>query len=143
MFSLATGVYESYFASPQLNVLVIGCESAGKTALLERVKVTEFSTKAPPKNSGSKLLSCPAPKRYSQAALDDNDMHVNADSSEEVFEPSARFVTPQISSQENMEDVIFESPVQALDEVNTRNEEFNVKPGHSMLPMVKIRPTSK
>lgn len=144
MFSLATGVYESYFAAPQLNVLVIGCESVGKTALLERVKVTEFSTKAPKKNAGPKRLSCPVPKRYSQAVLDDDDdIYVNVESRGEVFESSACFVTHQTSSQESMEDVIFEPPIQAVEQENTSYEEFNVKPGHSMLPMIKIRPTSE
>ena len=133
MFSLATGVYESYFAAPQLNVLVIGCESVGKTALLERVKVTEFSTKAPKKNAGPKRLSCPVPKRYSQAVLDDDDdIYVNVESRGEVFESSACFVTHQTSSQESMEGVIFEPPVQAVEQENTSYEEFNVKPGHSM-----------
>mmetsp|Transcript_27244 Transcript_27244/g.38537 ORF Transcript_27244/g.38537 Transcript_27244/m.38537 type:complete len:411 (-) Transcript_27244:222-1454(-) len=47
MFSLASGIYESYFAYPQLNVLLIGAEGVGKTTLLERLKVTEFTRKSP------------------------------------------------------------------------------------------------
>ncbi|CAB9519057.1 ribosylation factor-related protein 1 [Seminavis robusta] len=43
MFSLVSGVYESYFAPSQLNLLVVGASGAGKTALLERLKVTQFT----------------------------------------------------------------------------------------------------
>lgn len=48
MFSLLTGVYESYLTPPQLNLLVVGAQGVGKTTFLERVKVTQFdkSTKA-------------------------------------------------------------------------------------------------
>jgi len=49
MFSLASGIYESYFAAPKLNVLVIGMEASGKTTLLERIKVTQFANKPPRK----------------------------------------------------------------------------------------------
>jgi GTPase SAR1 family protein len=45
MFSLATGLYQSYFAPPKLSILVIGLDGSGKTALLERIKVTNFSPK--------------------------------------------------------------------------------------------------
>lgn len=41
MFSLLTGVYDNYLAPTQLNVLVIGASKAGKTTLLERLKVTQ------------------------------------------------------------------------------------------------------
>lgn len=42
MFSLFEGVYDSYLAPTQLNVLVIGAPGVGKTTLLERLKVTQF-----------------------------------------------------------------------------------------------------
>jgi GTPase SAR1 family protein len=47
MFSLVNGVYQAYFATPQLNVLIVGAQGAGKTTLMERIKVTEFATKSP------------------------------------------------------------------------------------------------
>ena len=47
MFSLVTGVYESYFASPQVNILVVGAQGTGKTTLLERLKVTHFRKRPP------------------------------------------------------------------------------------------------
>ena len=45
MFSLASGIYQSYFAPPKLSILIIGCDGSGKTALLERIKVTSFATR--------------------------------------------------------------------------------------------------
>lgn len=48
MFSLVSGVYESYFASPQVNILVVGAQGAGKSTMLERLKVTHFRKRPPP-----------------------------------------------------------------------------------------------
>jgi GTPase SAR1 family protein len=48
MFSLVNCVYESYWASPHLNVLIVGAQGAGKTTLLERVKVTQVRKRPPP-----------------------------------------------------------------------------------------------
>jgi hypothetical protein len=42
MFSLLNGVYDSYLAPTQLNLLVVGAPSVGKTTLLERLKVTQM-----------------------------------------------------------------------------------------------------
>ncbi|GAX12781.1 hypothetical protein FisN_15Hh260 [Fistulifera solaris] len=42
MFSLASGVYQTYMAPQQVNVLLVGASSVGKTTLLERIKVTQF-----------------------------------------------------------------------------------------------------
>ncbi len=43
MFSLATGIYQSYFAPPKLSIVILGVDGSGKTALLERIKVTEIN----------------------------------------------------------------------------------------------------
>jgi hypothetical protein len=150
MFSLASGVYDSYFAAPQLNILVIGCESVGKTTLLERLKVTEFSTKPQKNNVGStRRLTCPAPKRYSQTEVDDNEeemaMNVVGTSQLSSKPNGSSHVVTQQSSIESLEDVSLETPKQVQDlepEIEEKFEEFNVKKGSSMLPMVKIRPTS-
>lgn len=45
MYELASGIYQSYFAPPKLNILIVGIDGAGKTALLERIKVTSILTK--------------------------------------------------------------------------------------------------
>jgi GTPase SAR1 family protein len=52
MYSLVSGAYAQYFASQQLNLLLVGCQGSGKTALLERLKVTEFETKSSSSPSG-------------------------------------------------------------------------------------------
>ena len=52
MFSLLTGVYDSYLAPTQLNLLVVGAPSSGKTALLERLKVTQI-----PKRTGRSSMA--------------------------------------------------------------------------------------
>ncbi len=45
MFSLFNGIYDSYLAPTQLNLLVVGAPESGKTTLLERLKVTEIPKK--------------------------------------------------------------------------------------------------
>lgn len=52
MFSLFNGIYDSYLAPSQLNLLIVGGENSGKTALLERLKVTEIPSR--PKNKNQK-----------------------------------------------------------------------------------------
>lgn len=43
MFSLGAGLYQQYLSPTQINVLVIGIQSSGKTTVMERLKVTDFS----------------------------------------------------------------------------------------------------
>ena len=45
MYELASGIYQSYFAPPKLNILIVGIDFAGKTALLEQIKFTTIITK--------------------------------------------------------------------------------------------------
>lgn len=47
MFGLAAGFYQSYLKAPQVNIVFVGLDDSGKTALLERVKVTDFSHPVP------------------------------------------------------------------------------------------------
>lgn len=54
MFSLLNGIYDSYLAPTQLNLLVVGGPLVGKTALLERLKVTDIPTRS---KGGSKAMS--------------------------------------------------------------------------------------
>eukprot|EP00521_Asterionellopsis_glacialis_P011776 CAMPEP_0195290670 /NCGR_PEP_ID=MMETSP0707-20130614/6444_1 /TAXON_ID=33640 /ORGANISM="Asterionellopsis glacialis, Strain CCMP134" /LENGTH=334 /DNA_ID=CAMNT_0040350827 /DNA_START=72 /DNA_END=1073 /DNA_ORIENTATION=+ len=79
MFGLVAGLYDNYMAPAQLNILLVGQERVGKTTLLERVKVTEFSktpTTAASKTatpSNRRRFLCPAPGRYASAKDNDND----------------------------------------------------------------------
>jgi GTPase SAR1 family protein len=43
MFGLLTGLYNLYFTPESISVLLVGCDGVGKTALLERCKVTKFT----------------------------------------------------------------------------------------------------
>jgi hypothetical protein len=43
MFSLFSGVYDAYFAPTKLNLLIVGAGGVGKTAVLERMKCTQFT----------------------------------------------------------------------------------------------------
>jgi GTPase SAR1 family protein len=43
MYSLASGVYSYYLSPKSISVLFVGCDGAGKTALLERCKTSKFT----------------------------------------------------------------------------------------------------
>ena len=43
MFGLASGFYQNYMIPPEVSCLILGLDSSGKTTLLERLKVTDFS----------------------------------------------------------------------------------------------------
>lgn len=53
MFSLVSGVYDAYFSPTKLNLLVVGANGVGKTALLERLKVTQFTKHQKPAPSST------------------------------------------------------------------------------------------
>jgi hypothetical protein len=126
MFSLASGIYQSYFVPQQLSILLIGEEGTGKTTLLERIKVTQTSRRPSPTTATTAraILSCPAPKKYVPSL----------DQDEEVIEKEG--------SSRSLEEI----PLNTPDENNHQEEEeqieYNVKPGARMLPLDKIRPTS-
>lgn len=84
MFGLVSGLYKTLKVETKLSILVVGCDGAGKTALLERCKVTHFSKKKTNRkkdsknhnsysvglknnamNNGRQAYFCPSPASYS------------------------------------------------------------------------------
>lgn len=59
MFSLFNGIYDSYLAPTQLNLLVVGAPESGKTTLLERLKVTDIPSR-PRKGMSNRVEQPPA-----------------------------------------------------------------------------------
>ena len=53
MFGLASGFYQNYMIPPEVSILIVGLDDAGKTTLLERVKVTDFS--GPKASTGKRI----------------------------------------------------------------------------------------
>jgi hypothetical protein len=60
MFSLVTGIYDSYLAPSQLNLLVVGAPGVGKTTLLERLKVTQIPKRPSTRKDGGVVMEPPA-----------------------------------------------------------------------------------
>lgn len=172
MFSLASGIYQNYFGTPQLNVLLIGMEDVGKTTLLERLKVTQFSKKGTQTGVSTKMkrsLSCPAPPKYANAKVLQDDSDEIEEQGEDSF--GSQSERPSSSSrrwlndkqQSSLEDIEWSSREAAAAEVSEQpateipeqrntsiSEEeggevpdYNLKTGLKMLPLAKIRPTSE
>jgi len=57
MFSLLNGMYDSYLAPTELNILVVGPSRVGKTTLLERMKVTQIPKRPGQVESPPEVLS--------------------------------------------------------------------------------------
>mmetsp|Transcript_23453 Transcript_23453/g.25853 ORF Transcript_23453/g.25853 Transcript_23453/m.25853 type:complete len:306 (+) Transcript_23453:161-1078(+) len=169
MFGLASGVYQNYIATQQLNVLLIGCEGVGKTSLLERLKVTQFSSrpnkKVPtkPQSTIKRNLSCPGPLRYNNSNnikddSDDEEDDAITDSSSERVQPSQRWVH---NNKEVEDTIVTGGTVASINDEDTATQEsssstttttkdvppvidkkeYDLKSGYNMLPMNKIRPT--
>ena len=65
MYSLVAGIYDSYLAPTQLNLLIVGAPGVGKTALLERLKVTQIPKRPSkkPEMDVSNAVDMPQPLR--------------------------------------------------------------------------------
>jgi len=81
MFGLASGYYENYLKPPDVRILLVGLDSAGKTALLERLKVTNFASdirRNSQSNGGKRLILAPDPsQKRAPAPQDDHDDNSN------------------------------------------------------------------
>ncbi len=73
MFSLFNGIYDSYLAPTQLNLLVVGAPESGKTTLLERLKVTEIPSRPRKKSTNAsqqRITDDEPPETLKKALLD-------------------------------------------------------------------------
>lgn len=79
MFGLASGYYHNYLKPPDVRILLVGLDGSGKTALLERVKVTDFKSRRG--NSGRRLILTDNSPRPISTPQDDDHSHAddNAD----------------------------------------------------------------
>mmetsp|Transcript_32774 Transcript_32774/g.43700 ORF Transcript_32774/g.43700 Transcript_32774/m.43700 type:complete len:382 (+) Transcript_32774:84-1229(+) len=68
MFGLAAGLYDAYLAPAKISILLVGVDDAGKTALLERVKVTQFDSR--PGGSSSAIIRLPGRDVFSSRGGD-------------------------------------------------------------------------
>lgn len=138
MFGLASGIYQSYFTPPQINILLIGEEGTGKSSLCERIKVTQTSSKI--NTARLKAIACPAPKRYNSSNMiqEEEPMGDSFQRREEFLEQSTTNGGAHTSI-DSLEDVPL-TEQQAQQEESF--EEYNLKKGARMLPLIKIRPTS-
>mmetsp|Transcript_50047 Transcript_50047/g.76104 ORF Transcript_50047/g.76104 Transcript_50047/m.76104 type:complete len:421 (-) Transcript_50047:47-1309(-) len=93
MFSLVTGLYDSYLAPSELTLLVVGAPGVGKTALLERLKVTQIPKRPsnPPLLSAEDLSSVLQKEFLKGGAVND---HVPANKDSPVKELPKKMVTP-------------------------------------------------
>mmetsp|Transcript_8020 Transcript_8020/g.12391 ORF Transcript_8020/g.12391 Transcript_8020/m.12391 type:complete len:129 (-) Transcript_8020:672-1058(-) len=66
MFSLASGIYQTYLTPTKLSLMVIGLEGTGKTTLLERFKVTNFTTSTNKSRNSGFTSKCFGPRPVDQ-----------------------------------------------------------------------------
>lgn len=137
MFSLASGIYQSYFVPQQLSILLIGEENTGKTTLLERIKVTQTSRSV---RMAVPSIACPAPKKYSAANMIQEETTTIETSSNNIM----AVMNSQEESSRSLEEIPLNDGTDRRDVVPEEEtfQEYNVKPGARMLPLDKIRPTS-
>ena len=72
MFTLASGFYENYLIPPEVSLLIIGLDDAGKTTLLERLKVTDFKSEMKIR-SGKRISVKPVVKKDNNGEDDDDE----------------------------------------------------------------------
>ena len=87
MFTLASGFYENYLIPPEISLLIIGLDNSGKTALLERLKVTDFKSELK-QLSGKRIFVNPTRDNETdrlqskqKTPVDVNDNNINHDES--------------------------------------------------------------
>jgi len=132
MFTLAAGLYDAYLVSREVSVLLIGCNNAGKTSLLERLKVTDFTASHQREDSNNaedtmlvvNTCSNEQPNHFDRYHLLDSHGHFRNNNDINL----ARKTRPHSLGRS--------SEIQANDEF-----QYNLMPGKRMLPSHLIRPT--
>jgi len=73
MFGLASGYYQNYIKQGEVRVLIIGLDGSGKSATLERLKVTDFKSPSLINTERRVLVPRDLPNLHSSNSVDSND----------------------------------------------------------------------
>ena len=106
MFGLAAGYYQNYIKQGEVRVLIIGLDGSGKSATLERLKVTDFKSPSLINTERRVLVPRDVPNLHSSNSVDSNDdsegslsstdsgVVVTHSDASEAYYPRTRFACP-------------------------------------------------
>jgi len=138
MFGLMSGLYESYLAPKQISILMIGCDESGKTALLERCKVTQFCSKREFRNLHKSILE-------STESTDELLEKSTEGRSRRSFCNSIVFVDEVENGEDDTTGTLYDhrtyNYLRLKRQRNDGNDSIDLIPGAKIFPLHKIKPT--
>lgn len=164
MFSLISGLYNSYNKETNISILLVGCDGAGKTSLLERCKVTDLKhqnngsirrshkTSSQSNNNSnyestsSKYVSidderhnyCPSPASYRHSAVfdkEDEDLEISEKSKPQSSTDQYSGNGTVNPAEETLNDQLGQK------EGNENEVDVDIVRGAKMFPLDMIKPT--
>lgn len=143
MFSLISGIYKSIHQETKVSILLVGCDGAGKTTVLERCKVTDLKRKKPADKNSSK-----APRRSSsngspnyQGASAANGNANSIDKQRHAFCPAPSYYRHTVVLDEEIVPSN-NTPKQPKPSSIVKTNDY-LREGAKMLPLHLIRPTGR
>ena len=170
MFGLMDGYYKSYLAPKKIKILIIGPNGSGKTAFLERCKVTKFSSKKELASMYESLTTTATANNNDDDGKDSNSTEINekqATTTTTMATYRRMFCSSNASFSSSKLTVLGDSgddkggiKIEQVSVVNNNNNkkqvnisipdvdpcnnhEVDLRPGAKMLPLHKITPTGK